>query len=169
MSERTRSRVNTEPRGAVNLRPHKVLVVWMTMLIYAVSGCAFINSGHCCSGHSHPNGEAQEDYDHLPVEPGSEKISLSEFTPAPNDCSLSQRGCCGQGLHGEAERIALHAASSQRSTDPSRLVTGLSPSGEADHGPHDSLHAHSRTSCALSRASARSPALESILTVSLLI
>jgi hypothetical protein len=169
MSERTRSRVNTEPRGTVNLGSRKVLIAWMTMLIYAVSGCLFINSGHCCSGHSHLDGEAQEDHDHLPIEPGSEKISLSESTFAPNDFSLSRRHCCGQGLHGEGDRIALHAASSQRSTDPSRLVTGLSQSAEADHGPQDSLHVHSRASCTLSRASARSPALESILTVSLLI
>ncbi len=153
----------------MNLGSTKVLIVWMTVVLYAISGCAFINVGHCCSGHSHIDGQAQEDHDHLPVEPGSEKIPLSEFAVAPNDSSLSQRHCCGQGLHGEGERIAFHAVNCQRSAEPSRLVTWLSSSAALCHGQVELSYAFSRGDCALSRAPARSPALESILTVSLLI
>jgi hypothetical protein len=141
----------------------------MTVVIYAMSGCAFISAGHCCSGHSHLDGEAHEDHDHLQMDPAFDKISLSEFARATNDFSLSQRHCCGQGLHDEGDRIALHTTNCARSTEPNRVVTWLSSSDEAGHGQPDSPHVHSRASCALCRASARSPALESILTVSLLI
>jgi hypothetical protein len=152
----------------VDLGTRKVLMTWMTVLIYALSACAFMNSGHCCSQHSHGEGEAHGDHDHV-IAGSSSDVAFSDLIPLPNDFSLSQRHCCGQGLHGEGDRIAFHAASCQRSNDPSRLVTWLSPSAEAEHGPHDSLHVHNPSSCALSRASARSPALESIRTVSLLI
>jgi hypothetical protein len=150
-------------------RSPKILIAWMTVVIYTMAGCAFITDGHCCSGHSHVDGEAQEDHEHLPVEPGSDRLALSEFASAPNEFSLSQRHCCGQGLHGEGERIAFHAVNCQRSAEPSRLSTWLSSSAAPCHGQADFPHAFPRVGCALSRAPARSPALESILTVSLLI
>lgn len=151
----------------MNLTSRKILIAWMTMLMYAASGCAFVNSGHCCSGHSHLDGEAHHEHDHLPQEPGSDDSAASEPDYTHNDFSLSPRHCCGQGIHGEAERIALHVASSQRSTDP--YFSGSLSSLRGDDGLRDSLCIHSRTNYALSRATARSPGLESILTVSLLI
>jgi len=169
MSERTRSSANAEASWAVNLRSHRVLTIWMTVLIYGLSGCAFINSGHCCSGHSHPDVQPLEDHDHLPTEDAHDDIAVSDSGSVPNDFSLSKRHCCGQGLHGESDRIALHVASCLRSSDPSRMVKWLSASDEADYGQPDSPYVRIRSCCALSRPSARSPALESILTVSLLI
>jgi hypothetical protein len=146
----------------------KALMAWMTVLIYALSACAFIIPGHCCSQHSHGEGEADGDHDHMIAESAPDGLALSDLTSLLNEPSVS-RHCCGQGLHGAADRIALHAASSQSSTEPSRVVRWLSPSAEADHRRPEILNLHSLSMCALSRPSARSPALESILTVSLLI
>jgi hypothetical protein len=151
----------------VHLGTRKALMIWITGLIYALSACAFISPGHCCSQHSHGEGEAHADHDH--EIPGSvSDVAFLDLIPLPNGLSLSQRHCCG-GLHGEGGRIALHAGNCQRSTEPSRMLTWLAPSDEASHGPSDSTHVHGRASCAFSRASARSPSQESILTVSLLI
>jgi len=168
MTERIRSGVNSEMSEAVNLGSHKELIVWMTMLIYMLSGFAFINSGHCCSEHSHMDGEAQEDH-HLPVQPCSEEIALSELTSVPGDFSLSQKHCCGQGLHSEGNGIALHVVNCQSPTEPSPLSTWLSSFAALRHGQHESPHVFSGAGCAVCRASARSPTLASILTVSLLI
>jgi len=169
MSGRARSRANSKHSGTMNLKSRKIFIAWISVVIYAMSACALISAGHCCSGHSHLDSEAQEDHDHPPTEPRSDEIFLSGFASAPNEPSLSQRHCCGQGLHSEGERIALHAASCQRSTEPSRVVTWLSSWDEPGHGQPESPHVYNRALSALSRASARSPALESILTVSLLI
>jgi len=153
----------------VHLGTRKALMIWMTVLIYALSACAFIRAGHCCSQHSHGEGEGHGDHDHAIAEFASDGLAHADLISLPNELSLSQRHCCGQGLHGEGDRIALHAASSQRSTEPSRVLTWLSPLDEAGHQRPNSSHVYSCGSGPFSRASARSPALESILTVSLLI
>ena len=146
----------------------KALMTWITVLIYALSACAFISPGHCCSQHSHSEGEAHEDHDH--VIGGSESdVTFSDSIPLPNELAWSHRHCCGQGMHGGGERIALHAVSYQRLTEPNCVTAWLSPSHEGRHGRPDSPHVGGHASCALFRAHARSPALESILTVSLLI
>lgn len=152
----------------MHLGTRKALMIWITVLVYALSACAFIAPGHCCSGHSHSEGVAHEDHDHVIAGSPSDE-AFSHLSPLPSELAWSHRHCCGQGLHGEGERIAFHAASHQRSTNPSRLITWLSPSAEVVHGSPESPHVDSYASCTLSRASARSPALESILTVSLLI
>lgn len=146
----------------MNLKSHKVFIAWITVVIYTMSACAFISTGHCCSGHCHLDGEAQEDNDHMPVE-------LSGFASAPNEFSLSQRHCCGQGLHGGNEKIALHAVNCQRSIEASRLAAWLSWYAALSHEQPDFAYVLAREGWPLSRAPARSPALVSILTVSLLI
>jgi hypothetical protein len=153
----------------MNLKSSKFLIAWITLVIYATSACAFIAVSHCCSGHSHLDGEAHEDHDHLAVDLDFERISASEHAFAPNGSSFSHGHCCGQGLHGEGDGIALHAANCQRSTEPNRFMTWLSLFAELSYWQLDSHHAFCGTGNALFRASARSPALESILTVSLLI
>ncbi len=147
----------------MDLKSHKMLTAWITVLTYAISLCAFINAGHCCSGHSHPDGQAQDDHDHLPLQASSENIVLSESTSSTDHLLFFQRPCCGQSLQGENHRIAL------RSTEPSRLVTWFSAGLETGYEQTVCASVEYPINCAVSRACARSPALESILTVSLLI
>jgi hypothetical protein len=153
----------------VHLGTRKALIAGMTVLIYTVSACAFIAPSHCCSQHSHGDGDEHGDHDHVISESASDAPVLSGLTSRSTEPSFSQRRCCGQGFHGKGDGIALHAANCQRPTEPNRLVTWLSPSAAPDHGGPVRLNYHSLSICALSRAPARSPALESILTVSLLI
>jgi hypothetical protein len=146
----------------------RALMTWMTALIYVLSSCALISPGHCCSQHSHGEVDAHGDDDHLVAESPPD-VAFSDLETLPNELVWSRMHCCGQGPHGEGQRIALHAASCQRSTEPSRPAPWLSASAEAAHGGPYSPNAHGLGTCPLSRASPRSPALESILTVSLLI
>lgn len=147
---------------------HKALMIWMTALIYAVAACVFIGSGHCCSQHSHGEGEAHGESDHV-IAGSVSDVPFSELMLLPNEPAWSKKHCCGQGLHNQSDRISLHGTTCQRSIVPNRVVTWLSLSDEPGHWQPDFPHAHSRSYHALNRASARSPALESILTVSLLI
>lgn len=146
----------------------KAVMNWMTLLIYLLAVCSFIDLRHCCSGHSHDEGEAHGDHGHA-VDRSSVDVCFSNSMPLPNGLTWSQRHCCGQGLHGEDDRVALHAVNCQRSSEPSRVVTSLPSQDKAGYGQPESPQVHCRAGHTLFRASARSPALEFILTVTLLI
>ena len=147
----------------------KALMTWMTVMIYAIFACALVGAGQCCSQHSHDKGEGHGDRDHVIPDSVFDGVALSNLIPLPNQLAWSQKHCCGQGLHVADDRIAFHVVNCQRSTEPSRPPTWLSSSTALCHGQPDSSDLFARAGCSLSRASARSPALESILTVSLLI
>jgi len=145
----------------------KALPALMTAMIYALWACALISPGHCCSHHGHGESEVTGDHDHgrLSDHFAFDGPNPSCLTSLSHEISLSQRHCCGQGLHGEDDRIALHAANCQGANEPTRLVTRLSQSADAVHAQLGCR----RTNSALVQASARSPAQESILTFFLLI
>jgi len=138
----------------------------MTLLLYTVSACYFIQTSHCCSHlelHDHDSQDDHQHPAHTPLAETSTSLLCNQDTPF-----FSQPHCCGKGLdHGDREQTP-HVANAQNLLDRKPFPEAFCHFND-EAGSQSSPAEPDLIVSGFPYFFARSPALQSLRTVLLLI